>query len=216
VFPQLTNAEENAKKDNSITPVEMRKFVITFSLCLFQALVHARLGETQDQAEIRYGLPKSEKVAKFGRPLIEGGKELTFEYEGWRIRCALLKATDGKEYIVREEYRKIWNSKSYKDGGSPKITDFEREAVLNGEAGTSGWSKKLHGDLGRNPLRALSNQLAHISGLSGTVWTRDDGAVARLDGSSTAIVLDLPQARKYEIDLKAIREQKAREGVPKF
>jgi hypothetical protein len=51
----------------------------------------ARLSETQDQAEARYGLPKSEKAAKYGRPLIEGAKELTFEYEGWRIRCALLK-----------------------------------------------------------------------------------------------------------------------------
>ena len=65
--------------------------------------VVARLGDTRDAAEARYGLPKSEKPPQGGRPLIEGAKELTFEYQGWKIRCALLLATDGKEYIVREE-----------------------------------------------------------------------------------------------------------------
>lgn len=174
----------------------------------------ARLGETQDQAEARYGLPKSEKVAKYGTPLIEGAKELTFEYEGWRIRCALLRATDGKEYIMREEYRKVWNSEVVKKGGIINIRDFERDAVLKGEAGNSQWTKKVLGDLNRNPLQALSNQLVHLSGLAGTVWTRDDGAVARFD--STSLILDLPQARKYEAELKAIKEKKAREKVPKF
>jgi len=200
-----------------MTSVTIRRLVITFALCfLNQTSVNARLGETQDQAEARYGLPKSEKVSRFGAPLIEGAKELTFEYEGWRIRCALLLATDGKGYIVREEYRKIWNGKVCKEGKTPSITEFERDAVLKAEAGTGQWSKRVIDELNHNPLQALTNQIAHISGLTGTVWTRNDGAVARLDFTSRAIVLDLPQARKYEADLKGIKEKKAHENVPKF
>jgi hypothetical protein len=50
-------------------------------LCLGTS-AFARLGDTQDQAEARYGLPK--KLFAFDRPLIEGARDLMFHYEGWR------------------------------------------------------------------------------------------------------------------------------------
>jgi len=52
--------------------------------------------------------------------------------------------------------------------------------------------------------------------VTGTIWVRDDGAVARLDLGGSSMTLDLPQVRKYEAELKAIKEIKARAGVPKF
>ena len=60
--------------------------------------------------------------------LIDGAKELTFEYQGWRIRCALLPASDGKEYVVREQYSKIVRT-ALKAGGVLNIRDFECDAV---------------------------------------------------------------------------------------
>jgi hypothetical protein len=69
-----------------------------------------------------------------------------FEFEGWRIRCALLQATDGKFYIVREEYTKIWNGDVMKKGGSPQIREYERDTVFQAEGG--GWSSKTLAELG--------------------------------------------------------------------
>jgi hypothetical protein len=172
----------------------------------------ARLGDTQDQAEARYGLPK--KLFAFERPLVEGARDLMFHYEGWRIRCALLRATDGREYVVRQEYRKLWNSDVMKKGGVIQVRDFERDAVLKSEASSSRWREKLMGDLSWNPFEAMTNHLVHASGLGGRIWLREDGAVARVFHDS--VMLELPQVLKYEAELKAIEEQKARAAVPKF
>jgi hypothetical protein len=162
-------------------------------------------------AEARYGLPKKRSAA--APTILPGAKELTFEFEGWRIHCALLLATDGKEYIVREEY-----SKTTKLGtaGSIFIKDFEREAILKGEAGPGAWTPKTFGDAGKDLLSTLGNQFTHLSGISGKAWVRDDGSIARANFGDVSIVLDLPQARKYEAEMKAIKEQKARDAVPKF
>lgn len=168
----------------------------------------ARLGDTRDQAEARYGLPKSEKP-KYDRPLIEGAKELTFEYEGWQIRCALLFAKDGKEYIVREEYRKIWNSEVMKRGGVIQIRDFERDAVLEAEGGLPRWSQKLV-DGGNDRKADLSTQFAHALLQTGNTWGRDDGAVARRQLGGDSITLDLPQALRYEAELRTIKDRNAR------
>ncbi len=99
----------------------------------------ALLGDTRDTAEARYGLPKSEKTPLGASPLVSGGHELVFEYQGCSIRCALLEATDGQRYVVREEYRKLWDTAIAKKGGSPAIQDFERDAVLLAETGKSPW-----------------------------------------------------------------------------
>ena len=93
---------------------------------------HGRLGDTIEMAEYRYGVA-SKKAATFG--LVEGAKEMTFEFQGWRIRCAFLKASDEKDYVVREEYTKIWNNEVMKAGGSPTMKDYEVEAVLKRQAG---------------------------------------------------------------------------------
>jgi hypothetical protein len=187
-----------------------RLLTMTFAIAICASAL-ARLGDTQDQAEARYGLPKKPLSPVIVPFLIEGAKELSFGYEGWKIRCALLPATDGKEYV---EYRKIWNSEVMKKGGTIQIRDYERDAVLKGEAGSGPWQEKLLGDLDRNPIQALTNQFTHLTGISGKVWIREDGAIARM--RSDSLVLDLPQARKYEAELKAIKDQKARAAVPRF
>jgi hypothetical protein len=94
----------------------------------------ARLGDTRDQAEVRYGL-RHQPLPRIGGELVEGARELQFDYQGWRIRCALLLASNGKEYVAREEYRKIWHGEVMKNGGVIQIRDLERDAVLAGEAG---------------------------------------------------------------------------------
>jgi hypothetical protein len=47
----------------------------------------ARLGDTRDEAEARYGLEKHEGVKLGQIPLLQGAKEITFEY--WRMDHSL-------------------------------------------------------------------------------------------------------------------------------
>src|SRR5258706_13589828 len=110
--------------------------------CAASATALGRLGDTLEQAEARYG----QKGPVVTNTLGEGGREVLFVFEGWRIRCALLQATDGKFYIVREEYVKIWNSEVARKGGSQQILDSDRAAIFRAEGGN--WTSKTNADLG--------------------------------------------------------------------
>lgn len=183
---------------------------------VMSAVAQARLGDTYEQAQARYGLEKKDTAAAYRTRLLEGSREILFEYSGWRIRCALLRATDGREYVVREEYTKIWNSEVLKAGGSPTIRDYEFQAVLTGEAAGGSWKPKRIAPVGNTLASTLGNQLALSSGLSGNALVREDGASACRQFGGSAIILNLPQAIKYENELKAQKEAKARATVPKF
>lgn len=177
--------------------------------CLLASPAFARLGDTLNQAADRYGLPKTQKPQPWLTPLLEGAKEHVFEFQGWKIRCALVLATDGVSYVVREEYTKL-----LKPGGSLQITDYERTAILDGEGGSASWSAKKVGELSANPVKLMQNQLAHT--FAGQTWTRADGAIAVLGLGGTPLRLDLPQALQYEQAVKAAKDQKAKAAVPKF
>lgn len=177
---------------------------------------HARLGDTRAQAEARYGLPKKPMPVGIERVLIEGATQSTFEFQGWRIRCAFLRATDNQEYVVREEYTKLWNSAVMKAGGKPSIADFECAAILEGEAGADGWTEKRAGDLGKDLTATLANQFVHVTGLSGKIWLRKDDARACLAPGGSSMLLELPQAVKYEAEMRALRDAQNRAAVPKF
>ena len=196
-----------------LSDVEMRILLALVLAIVALSGASARLGDTEDQAINRYGVPKPVKVKR--TPLIWGARELNFEYRGWKIRCALLLASNSKEYVVREEYSKIWNTEVMKAGGSPSIRDYECEAVLKAQSGEGKrWKRKTVGDLSLNPLTTFQNQFLHA--LSGRIWIREDGAIANLPLGSVTVRLELPRAAKYEAEMKAIEDRKARQAVPQF
>ncbi len=179
----------------------MKLMHLAFLLALAVNTAHARLGETREQTEARYGLPKSEKVAKDAAPLMEGARELTFHYEGFRIRCALLLASDGVEYIVRQEYSRLV--------GRAPITEIEREAILAAEENGQAWAKPERNAKTPKPSR-------FITAMSGIIWTRADGAVAVHGGGGSRVRLELPHAVQWEAQFAVVKEQEARAAVPKF
>lgn len=139
--------------------------------------------------------------------MLEGAKELTFEYKGWKIRCSLLMATDGVSYVVREEYTKL-----LKPNVSLQISEDERKAILEGEGGLANWAVQKPG-IG-NPLQLLPKP---VCGLIGPSWVRAaDSAVAVLALGGAPFRFELPQASKYEQELKAIKAQQTKAAVPKF
>jgi hypothetical protein len=184
--------------------IPMKAFLL--GLCFMGQIAHGRLGETREQAEARYGLAKSETTPEFMRPLLEGARELTFEYEGFRIRCALLKATDGREYVVREEYARY--------GGSPVIPDSEFEAILATEENGQPWIPRATiSDSGNSVEGALQKQLK--GALAGKSLMRADGAIASRGIGGFPVRLELPHAVKYEAEMKAIKERQTSKAVPK-
>lgn len=176
-------------------------------------LCHARLGDTLDQAQLRYGTPKEPLPTTVVSPLIEGAKEYRFEYEGWRIRCALLQASDGDFYVVREQYTK---GSKLKATGKHSIQDYEVNAILTAQAAGGKWEKKILADKKKDVISSIAEQIGHTAGLKGTIWVRKDGASATLIFGGDSLSMELPQAAKYEAELKAIRDAKARASVPKF
>ncbi|HEY2342679.1 MAG TPA: hypothetical protein VGH90_06605, partial [Chthoniobacteraceae bacterium] len=142
----------------------------------------------------------------------EGSKEYFFEYSGYHIRCALLPATDGKEYVVREEYSKILEMANLKGGGSIEIRDFEQDAILKGESASRSWTKQTAASSDANAKKSLAHEVGQAIGLAGASWKRDDGAVARMTTANPAMILELPQAAKYEAEWKELHKK----AVPAF
>jgi hypothetical protein len=181
------------------------------STIVFCTPASARLGDTEELAVQRYGAPKE---ARRSAALIPGAKELTFESQGWRIRCAFLPASDGREYIVREEYTKVWNSKVQESGVTLRIQDAELGIILKDETGTAPGSTSWRSrtlSLPRDDITAaLASQLQLPASFAGTIWLRDDNALAHLNTTGSALMLDLVQARKYEAELRAIKARKIR------
>jgi hypothetical protein len=186
------------------------KLAIFLCLCSVTTLF-GRLGDTLDQLEARYGFPKKKPMAA-AATLLEGSKEYFFEYSGYHIRCALLPATDGKEYVVREEYSKILEMANLKGGGSIEIRDFELNAILKGESASRTWTKQTAASSEPNAKKSLSHEVGQAIGLTGSSWKRDDGAVARTTTANRAMFLELPQAAKYEAEWKELHKK----AVPAF
>jgi hypothetical protein len=179
---------------NPLFEVPMNQFAILLLLLMAASRVFARLGDTADQAISRYGIPKVEQVGR--TPLIEGARELLFEDQGWRIRCALLLASNGKEYVVREEFCKIWNAEVMKQGGR-----IARKTVA--------------AQIDRGP-ESESGEAHCKSSPPCRDGKAEDGATANRQIGGMFFRLELPQAVKYEAELKAIKERYQREAVPKF
>jgi hypothetical protein len=164
-------------------------FILATSLALSIATAHARLGETEEQSFARYGTP----VAPPNRPgppersLVEGAKEINYEYEGWKIRAAFVN-----KITVRIEYRK--------DGDS--INEKQAEAILAAEKGASHW-------------RAVKEEKRDRPGPPGPPnsqrereWVRGDKATAKLQDRDSSIILAIAALNE--------REKKQGSVVPKF
>jgi len=185
----------------------MKPALIVLLIGLANSSAWALLGDSRDQAESRYGLEKREGVEAAKQPILQGAKEITFEYGGWTIRCALFKGKDGNDYVVREEYRKTWNQKVIKAGGSPNIRESDRTAVIDSEGGNV-WTKRAPAELVNTPLAATLDPYFKICGKPQILWTREDGAVVRGDAAGTWMIFDLPLVVKYEVDVKAAAARK--------
>src|SRR5689334_6124954 len=95
-------------------------------LLLAPSSLQARLGETEAQAQARYGAPAPDLIVATDKPLLPGAKEVAYNYQGWRVRAAYVA-----NVTVRIEYAHL------PENGVPKqITEAEVKAVLEAEKAT--------------------------------------------------------------------------------
>jgi hypothetical protein len=173
------------------------------------AFAEHRLGGTADQLVARYGAPQDSPSLDKNFPLLEGAIHHTYTHEGWRIRAAFL-GPDGP--AVRMDYSKI-----IKAGVNATIQDYEVQAIMTANTPPGTTWKEITYDNPDSPNKGLNEIFeGYFAGLTGEkMWQRSDGAILWLR-SKMVVRLELPAAHEYETKLKAEKEQKARESVPKF
>lgn len=171
--------------------------VFTFSTALTTV---ARLGETEEQSKQRYGEPINKELDKMNSsPLIDSAIHHTYQYQGWKIRCAFVEGN-----AVRIVYTKII-TKDVKFA----IQDDELLAILSGEAGGGKWQIqprqiKNFGDLIYGPL------------FQDVYFIHTNGNNAHLDHTKLQLTLESPAAAAF---IKARDEKKERQrkaSIPRF
>ena len=137
--------------------------ILLSALLPFAPSASARLGDTEAQAQARYGEPTPQYASPTDKPLMAGAKEVIYFFQGWRVRSAL-----ANNVTVRIEYAHV------PEGGAPKnISDAETKAILDAEKATYSWreQKPKTGDKNLNALKTL---------FDGRNWERSDHAMATL------------------------------------
>ena len=162
--------------------------------------LHARLGETEAQSQLRYGAPAPELIGATDKPLLEGAKEVAYNFQGWRVRAAFLNGTTARiEYVHLPE------------NNVPKpIAEAEIEAILEGEKGKFVWKedKPKTGNKGIDALKTM---------FEGRKWERSDHALASLK-ANLLLTLETREVEAYEKKLAKQPKTGAPggPGVPKF
>jgi hypothetical protein len=108
-------------------------------------------------------------------------------------------------------------SKMIKAGINATIQDYEVQAIMaaNTPAGAS-WKQIIYNNPDSPNKGAGKIVEGYFMGALGQkMWQRSDGAILSLR-SRVIVRLELAAAHAYETKLKAEKEQKARESVPRF
>ena len=173
--------------------------IVFSALLLAGHSASARLGETEAQAQARYGTPTPELIGPTDKPLLVGAKELAYNYQGWRVRAAYVN-----NVTVRIEYAHL------PENNTPKqISETEVKAVLEAEKGTFSWREQKP-KTGNKDLDNLKNFFG------GRVWERSDHAEATL---KVNLLLELQSRDAEAIEKKLAKQPAAATGgavAPKF
>ena len=144
--------------------------VLAAALALIASTAHARLGETEEQSFKRYGVPVAPEGGPPGprRESVAGTKEISYEYEGCRIRASFLN-----KICVRIEYKR--------PGG--EMSEKQADAILDAEKGNSHWKIIKEERHGPPPPSGRKDR--------DKSWTRGDKSTAKLEDFDSKLVFQL-------------------------
>jgi hypothetical protein len=177
------------------------KLLLTAALVALPIFVQARLGETEGQAQVRYGQPREDLAVGTDKPLLTGAIERSYLYQGFRVRSAYAGGT-----CMVIEYAHV------PENGTPKaVTEPEIKAILEGEKGTSRWKEDKVKAAG--PYAEIAKGIKDALKLN--KWERNDGATAEL---ALGLVLKITDKNADDWAKKIARDkakQPVKPGEPK-
>ena len=162
--------------------------------------VSARLGETEDQSQLRYGEPlkKTEDVFRY-QPIRDGAVNRTYKFQSWWVRAAYVEGR-----TVRIAYMKM-----SKPDGNPSIQDDELQAVLASEAVVGTWQARSNPVI--HPAQFLAKTVVHLP-----TWVDTNGNTARLDATRLQLVLESPAAADFTAARDVEEELHRKSNTAKF
>ena len=154
-------------------------FAIAIAAAVLPMPAQARLGESEAQSQARYGEPTPHYAGPTDKPLMVGGKEVIYFFQGWRVRVALVN-----NVTVRIEYVHV------PEGGPKPISDADAKTILDAEKAGFSWreQKPKTGSKDLNALKTL---------FDGRIWERADHATAALK-ANLVLVIESKDADKIE------------------
>ena len=106
--------------------------LVSLSLLIMQSsFCDARLYESPDESEARYGHPVTEP-STITMPLMKGTTEKWYHHNGWRIRSAY-----SKNQTIMITYQK----RGRQSTPEARLMEDEIQAILNAETGGHYWKK---------------------------------------------------------------------------
>ncbi len=184
---------------NVAKPMKPHLFLLTAATTLLLAsAAHARLGETEGQSQQRYGQPREDLGVSTDKPLLPGGVEKTYEYQGFRVRAAFAGGL-----CVRIEYARI------PENTVPlKLEEAHLAAILEGEKGRFTWKEEKPS---KQPGVAGDIERALKGALNVRKWDRNDHAKAEL---ALGLLLKLETRDADDWEKKLARAAKPAPGQP--
>ena len=177
----------------------MCRLVLILLFTIFPHESLARLGEDEQQNEERYGVPV-QNVNDELQPILIKSVNKTYHYQGWKIRIGYLN-----DRAVRLRYTKLPTS-----GWSPVLKQDEIAAILKGETHGGNWSKLGGGRLFRKQTGNKNFDQAQNR------WVNSLNFIAYTPMGSMSLFVESPEATVWENALDQHKENKRKEGIPKF
>ncbi|MDD5522781.1 MAG: hypothetical protein PHI84_18345 [Kiritimatiellae bacterium] len=149
----------------------------------------ARLDESEQQSESRYGKPVKSSLG----PALEGVTNHVYNYQGWTIRAA---------FVSNKTVRIIYSKGSI-------INADEQQAILNGEQGNGSW---------RQTILAGKDINSTITGMfvKSRQWKNSNGNTAFVPISLSFVTVETPLAIAFEQAWKDEQARRKKAAIPKF
>jgi hypothetical protein len=177
--------------------------LVALGLLVMPTCATARLGDTVEVAEKRYGKPTNDPAGKFN-PLIKNVINEMYKYKGWMIRVAYIN-----DHAVRMLY-----ARELKPGQSPFLQDYEIKAILKAEAHGGAWETLRKKSL----LEEAIFKTDHPNKMfvyAKSSWRNSNGCIA-YSPNGMSLYVESPAAMMWESTMANAKVQKRKQDVPDF
>lgn len=176
---------------------------MSFVCLLLPIQAHARLGDSIQQSQKRYGKPITTAANKIN-PLMKDARDESFKYKGWIIRSAFIN-----KHAVRIRY-----SKESKPDSSPMLQDYEVAAILKAESHGGTWERLRKKSLLEEAFFKTNHPNKSFVHAKAS-WRNTNGCIAYTP-IGMGLYVESPDAARWEKTMANANLEKRKQNVPEF